>query len=238
MPAVRYGKNPTGDTISGTTTIIGGNLGWSKTPLMIWKENQVKSVAMELVKKMFPITDAVIMEFQNQLTKDVKDKAEGPMTAGTVLHKLIECDLRGIKPVLDAPQELIELAETGFINYLEWKDNVKFKVHKTEVSLIHGELWYGSTLDCVAWISGKLSLFDWKLASGIYEDYLIQIESYRHNWDFNNPSEPLQGMHLLKIDKEKSSYTHHYWERCPEAWEAFLCTRKLHDLHKILKKMV
>lgn len=240
MALIRYGKNPQGETISGSTTILGGNLGWSKTPLLIWKENQVKDVAINLIQRSFPgITDDMIMKLRNDLTSDVKEKAEAPMTSGTILHYLIECDLKGIKPDLDKyPKELIDLAETGFLNYLEWKDNVKFKVYKTEVSLIHKELWYGSTLDCVAWINNKLSLFDWKLAAGIYEDYLIQIESYRQNWNFNYPEEPLLGMHLLKIDKEKAAYTHHYWDQAPEAWEAFLCALKLHGLHKTLKKMV
>ena len=241
MPAIRYGKNPQGDTISGSTTVLGGNLGWSKNPLIIWKENQVKEIATNLFVKMMGsnCTDALIMEFRNQLAKDVKEKAEAPMTSGTILHKLVECDLKGIKPDLSLyPKELIGPAETGLLNYFEWKDNVKFKVHKTEVSLIHKGLWYGSTLDCTAWINDKLSLFDWKLAAGIYEDYLIQIESYRQNWNFNFPEIPLLGMHLLKIDKEKAAYTHHYWDQCPEAWEAFLCTLKLHKLHSVLKKMV
>lgn len=239
MARVMYGRNPQGDTISGTTT-INGNIGWKTTPLMIWKEKQVKEVAIKLIQRSFEgVTDDMLMKLRNELSADVKEKAEAPMTAGTILHYLIECDLKDIKPVLTQySQELIDLAETGFLNYLEWKGNVKFKVYKIEISLIHKELWYGSTLDCVAYINGKLSSFDWKLATDIYEDYLIQIESYRQNWNFNYPSEPLQGMHLLKIDKEKSSYTHKYWEQCPEAWEAFLCALKLHKLHKVLKKMV
>ena len=239
MPAIRYGKNPQGETISGSTTIL-GNIGWKTTPLMIWKENQVKEVATSLFKEMHPgITDNLIMIFQNTLSKNVKEKGEAPMTAGSIEHYLIECDLMSITPdIVKYPKELVDLAETGFLNYLEWKDNVKFKVYKVEHSLIHKELWYGSTLDCVAWINNKLSLFDWKLAAGIYEDYLIQIESYRQNWNFNYPMEPLLGMHLLKIDKEEASYTHHYWDQCPETWKTFRCTLKLHSLHKQLKKMV
>jgi hypothetical protein len=240
MPRVNYGKNPKGETVSGSTTIIGGNCGWSKTPLMIWKERQCIEAAMNQVWEKFDhIDEERLIELRNDLTVRIKEKSEGPMTAGTILHYLIECDLKNVKPDLKQyPKELIDLAETGFLNYLEWKDNVKFRVYKTEVSLIHKELWYGSTLDCTAWINDKLSLFDWKLASGIYEDYLIQIESYRQNWNFNNPSEPLLGMHLLKIDKERPNYTHHYWDQCPEAWEAFQHLLKLHGLHKILKKQV
>lgn len=239
MPAIKYGKNPQGDTISGSTTVL-GNIGWKTTPLMIWKENQVKEVAADIFKEMFPNAgDILTMVFQNKLSEDVKKRADAPMTAGSIEHYLIECDLKSTTPDLSKyPKELVGLAETGFINYLEWKDNVKFKVHKVEHSLIHKELWYGSTLDCVAWINNKLSLFDWKLAAGIYEDYLIQIESYRQNWNFNYPSEPLLGMHLLKIDKEKASYTHHYWDQCPEAWEAFLCALRLHSLHKLIKKQL
>ncbi len=244
MALVRYGKNPQGETISGSTTILGGNLGWSKQPLIIWKENQVKEVSINLFRRELEelgikVSDDDVMRLRNDLNSEVKEKGEAPMTSGTILHKMIECDLKGIAPDLSQyPKELIAPAETGFLNYLEWKDNVKFKVRKTEISLIHKEFWYGSTLDCVAWINEKLSIFDWKLAAGIYEDYLIQIESYRRNWNFNFPDEPLQGMHLLKIDKEKAAYTHHYWDQCPEAWEAFLCALKLHGLHKTLKKMV
>jgi hypothetical protein len=243
MPAIRYGKSPSGDTISGTTT-INGNIGWKTTPLMIWKENQVKEASInlferELVKLGIAVSEDDKVRLRNDLDSEVKRKSEGPMTAGTILHYLIECDLKGTKPDLSQyPKELIDLAETGFLNYLEWKGNVKFKVHRVEISIIHKELWYGSTLDCTAFINNKLSSFDWKLASSIYEDYLIQIESYRQNWNYNFPSEPLLGMHLLKIDKKNAAYTHHYWDQCPEAWEAFLCGLKLHGLHKVLKKMV
>jgi hypothetical protein len=239
MPKILYGKDPQGETISGTTT-VNGNIGWKTTPLMIWKEKQCIEAAMNQIWEKFDhITEERIVELRNDLATRIKEKSEAPMTAGTILHYLIECDLKEKKPELaQYPKELIDLAETGLLNYFEWKDNVKFKIYKTEISLIHKELWYGSTLDCVAWINGKLSSFDWKLASGIYEDYLIQIESYRQNWNYNFPNEPLQGMHLLKIDKERPNYTHHYWDQCPEAWEAFLCALKLHSLHKKLKKMV
>ena len=97
MPRITY-KTKDGKMVSGTTTIIGQNLGWNKQPLMWWAWKE----GME--------------------GRHFRDTAEKAADAGTIAHYLIDCDIKGTDPdVSKHPGDLISKAETCFLNYLEWK---------------------------------------------------------------------------------------------------------------------
>ena len=116
MPTIPY-KNKEGKRVSGVTTIIGGNLGWNKQALMWWANE---------------------MGLQG---KNHRDEAKEAADAGTLCHALIEKDIlkmmppshklvdieKGIKKLtIDLTDEQLSKAETGFLNFLEWKRMVNF----------------------------------------------------------------------------------------------------------------
>lgn len=218
MPRIDY-RNSKGEKVSGVTTILGSNLGWSKQPLMYWAWKEGTE------------------------GRDFKKTAELAATAGTICHAFMDADIKGLpSPTFpEVNKEIIEKAETGFINYLQWKDTHKLKMVASETSIVveKGGLEFGATLDCIAEVNGHLSLFDWKTSNAIYEDYLSQVAAYKYAWEFKYPDKPLTGgIHLLKINKETAAFTHHWWQVLPEAWEAFECCLKLHNLRKVLKKQL
>jgi len=215
MPTQIY-KLKDGTRVSGVTTIIGGNLGWNKQPLMYWA-NQ--------------------MGLQGKNHRDVSGEAA---SAGTCGHYLIDCHIKK-KPVDTSPfpADILSKGETCFLNFLEWEKMVNLRIHATEVKLESEQFKYGGTPDCIGYVIDNLAVLDWKTGSGVYEDMLIQLAAYKQLWEENNPSMLLTGgFHLLRIGKEDASFHHHHWHSIPEAWEAFFKLLELHDLHKILKKKV
>ena len=216
MPTIPY-KNAKGERVSGVTTIISGNLGWNTRPLMYWSWNE----GME--------------------GRDYRQSSEKAADAGTHAHKLVEAHLRGQETPLsaDLPQETLNLAETAFLNFLEWEKSVNFKALHTEIHLVSEAFQYGATPDVIGEINGKMALLDLKAGNGTYPDHLIQIAAYRAVWEELHPDEPLDGgLYLLRIGKDDASFHWHWWAALPEAWEAFKHCLELHKLQKILKKKV
>jgi len=214
MPTMKY-QNSKGERLSGVTTIINSNLGWSKQQLMWWSWQQGKA------------------------GKDYKETVKIDAAAGTLTHALIEADIKGL-PSIDTKEmdkECVAKAETAYLNFLEWKAMVKFEVVATEPHLVSEVHQFGGTPDCLAKVNGKLVLFDWKSGGGVYEDMLIQLSAYKVLWEENYPSQPLTGFHLLRIDKETANFVHHYWGDLSRAWDVFLNLLAIHTAHKILKKL-
>jgi hypothetical protein len=235
MPTTQY-KNKKGERLSGGTTII-GNCGWKTTPLLIWKENQCIDAAIKVFSDID--IDFNVDLFSSELRKQIKEKSEQAPTAGTIVHYLIECDLKCDEPdVSQYPKESLDLAETSFLNYLQWRDSVHLEPIAIEPHLVSEKHQFGTTPDCIAKINGKPSVFEWK-SGGIYEDYLLQLAEQKVIWEENNPEILLTGgFHLLEINKDTAAFVHHWWQVLPEAWGAFEACLKLHNLRKILKKQL
>ena len=201
-----------GTQVPGVTTVL-ASLGWKIDGIKWW--------AWKLGTKGIKLMDA---------SKEATD-------AGTIAHYLIECDIKRIKPDIDRTFEVIEnrketlaKADMGYMNYREWKKMVNFKPFLTEHRCISENYKFGTRIDCVAFIRDKLSIFDWKAASGIYEDHLIQLCASKHVWEENNPKKLLAGgCHLLKIGKEDASFTHKFWADLPVEWDTFLHLLAIHN---------
>ncbi len=210
MPTANY-KNSHGQRVSGVTTIIGQNLGWNKQQLMWWANQE------------------------GLAGRNHRDTSQKAADAGTIAHYMIECDIKGIKPVLaQYDKDLIDKAENCFLNYLHWKDMVNFAPITTELALVSEIYGYGGTLDCPATIKGQTCLFDWKSSSGTYADYWIQMSAYVNLWN-ETQSDPLNGgVYLLRIDKEGASWDFHFKQDLTDYFEAF---KHLLALHNIKKKL-
>jgi hypothetical protein len=212
VPTIPY-KLKDGTKIVGTTTAE-NNIGWNKGALMWWANQE------------------------GLAGRNHRDTSQKEADAGTVAHYMIDCNIKGLSPnLLPYPQELIDKAETCYLNFLEWKKMVNLRVHKTEINLVSEKYKYGGTPDCIGYVTDKLALLDWKTGSGVYPEMLIQCMAYKQLWEENHPDMPLDGgFHLLRISKEDAAFDHLYRHAIPEAWEAFQCALKLHELHKVLKK--
>ena len=215
MPTQEY-RNTKGVRIPGNTSIISQNLGWSKGPLMYWSWKEGKE------------------------GRDFRQTRDSAADAGTLCHAMIEHDIKNL-PSVDTSKyapELIEKAETGFLNYLEWKQGVRLVLKTMEVPLISEVHQYGTTVDVVADANGKTCFVECKTSNDIYTDFLIQLAAQKAAWDENYPDDPIRGCHILKVHKENASFAHYYFGELPGCFDAFLCLRKLHDFKKALERLL
>ncbi len=214
MPTIIY-KNKDGEVIPGTTTIIGQNLGWKTGGLVGWAYKQGK------------------------LGLPLRETTQKAADAGTIGHSMIESDLKGLpfSPPEGISKEIIDKSETSFLNFLEWKQNYRFKVIALEKTMVSETYQYGSCIDCVAWVNQRVSLFDWATGSDIYDDKIIQVAgAYYQNWNENNPELQITGgCHFVRLDKESGAFDHKYRDPIPEAFEVFLCLLKINNLKKAIK---
>ena len=208
-----------GTQVPGVTTVL-ESLGWKIDGIKYW--------AWGLGKRGINLRDA---------SKEATD-------AGTIAHYLIECDIKRIKPDIlqkfdriENRDETLKKAEMAYMNFREWKKMVNFRPFLTEHKCVSEKHKFGTKIDCLAFIRDKLSVLDWKAASGIYEDHLIQLAASKNIWEENNPKKPLDGgCHLLKIDKEEASFSYKFWADLPIEWETFLHLLAIHYNRAAIRK--
>src|SRR5262245_23665765 len=127
MPTQDY-RNAKGERVSGNTTIINTNLGWSKGGLMHWAWQQGKD------------------------GKDFRESRDAAADAGTVCHAMVEATVKLKEHALipaGLDKEIIAKAEAGYLNFLEWRDMVKLDLRDMEVPCISEEWQFGTTVDLV-----------------------------------------------------------------------------------------
>lgn len=214
MPSQEY-RNKAGKKIPGNTTVV-GQLGWSKGALMWWAWTEGKE------------------------GRDFRATRDAAADAGTLGHAMIEADIKGRAP-LDTSKlapEIVGKAEAALLNYLEWKNQMRFEPIGMEIPCVSEELQTGTTIDIMGWVAGKRSIVEIKTANSVYEDYLIQVAAQEFIWNETHPDEPIEALHLLKLGKEEANFTHHYWHSLQSGLEAFRHLRALYDLKSQLKKLV
>lgn len=208
-------KNKTGNRVPSVTGIL-ANLGWPLPGLMYWAWDQ----GMHGI--------------------NYRDTSQRAADAGTCAHQLIEWWINDHTPtpreLAIYPEDVYEKGQTALLNFIQWAETVHFTVLETECAYTSEEYQFGGKIDCVASVNDRRVILDWKSGSGVYPNMWIQGEAYRHLWDECRPDEPIEdGIYILRIDKETVGFDWHYRFSIPEAWEAFLLLRKLHELKSKIK---
>ncbi len=218
MPANIY-KNAAGKRVPGTTTIIGGNLGWSKNGLIHWAWDQ---------------------GINGLDYRQTRDRAAD---TGTIAHAMVEHELRGEKfdwPGLAwklgaADYDQVKQAENAYAEFVNWMEAVRFQLKQAEHLLVSERYQFGGQIDIAA-VQGKRAIIDIKTSNAIYEDHKIQIAAYSNLWDENYPDEPIEAWYILQLGKDGGFAYYSLPEKTIAAgWRAFVLLRELHDLKKTLK---
>lgn len=143
-------KNHNGDRIPGVTTILGL---LAKPQLIKWANN----LGLQGIDS----------------NKYVDELA----SIGTLIHYLIECDLKRLNPELnDYTPNQIKMAQNGFNKWIEWKSKHSIVVIESELKLISDR--YGGCCDLYCVLDGVNTVLDFKTGKGIYDEYLIQTSAY------------------------------------------------------------
>lgn len=174
---------------------------------------------------------------------DINQARDRAADAGTCAHDQIDAHLHGRDfDRTKYDKAILEKADHCFLGFLEWKAQTSLKLVAAEVSLVSERHQFGGTFDA-ALVGDTLRLLDYKTASAIYNDALVQVAGgYSLLWQEHYPDKELGGIDILRISKPEApddpiSFNHCHWsaEVIPVAQEQFLLFRRAYDLDKKLK---
>jgi hypothetical protein len=158
--------------------------------------------------------------------RDVRDEAAD---IGTRAHAAIEDWVAG-KPY----QFTCQYADNAFRAFQGWAaQQPDLKIDQTEIRLV-SQTGYGGTIDAVGHINGKRVLLDWKTSARVYPSHLIQVAAYRELWTENRPDEPIDEMHIIRLDKKNGTFEHHSWPDLSLARDAFGYMLALYEINAAL----
>lgn len=106
-------------------------------------------------------------------------KKDAAANIGTIAHEMIMCHLKGWE--LDTSNlipDAVSTAENCVISYYDWEPD-DLEPILIEEPLI-SKLGYGGTIDLYAKIGNYNWLIDFKTSSGIYDEMLYQLASYKY----------------------------------------------------------
>lgn len=177
---------------------------------------------------------------------DLNAARDAAADAGKICHDMIDAHIHG-RP-FDAtglPAGPLSKAEHAFLGYLDWAKNTKLTVDAAEIPLVSEKHQFGGTFDAIM-LNGERILSDYKTASGIYGEMLIQVAGgYSLLWQEHFPDKPLAGMDILRVSKpdqpdDPVSFHHHHWsaEIFPICQEYFLLLRQAYELDRRVKGLL
>lgn len=122
--------------------------------------------------------------------------------AGTAAHEMIQCHLIGEE--FDGskyPADLLDLAENGYLKYLEWEGQHTIEDVHSEMPLVSEAHRYGGTIDMYARLDGIPTLIDFKTnQTGIYPEMMHQVAGgYRQLLVENGY--PVQKVIIIRVGK-------------------------------------
>jgi len=169
--------------------------------------------------------------------RDYRETAKSAANAGTLVHEAAEAWKHGLPYEWPAgPPELVEKAQRGYGAFLEWTRQTRLKIEQTEVSLVSEVHRYGGTFDALL-VGDKRVMADYKTASAVYPEHLLQIVSYQRLWEENFPDQPIQGgYYILRFSRDHGDFAANWYGDLEDAWTAFLHCRALYDLKAALAK--
>lgn len=168
---------------------------------------------------------------------------EGEANVGTCVHDMADLALDG-----KSDDEIAQFAQralpdpvhfgramAGFRAYQEWERAFKVRVVDRELSIVSEKWRLGMTLDRVAVVGNELALLEFKTASGIYADFVLQVAAYKRLYEERFPERKLVGgAHIIRLPKDGTSFEHRHYDarRLRKAWQLFRLYRRAFDLDK------
>lgn len=167
--------------------------------------------------------------------KDFREERDRAAEAGTLAHAAVEAWVKRRDFAFTGDPFVVEKAQKAFGAFLEWADQTKLKVDRTELPLVSEKYAYGGTFDAIL-LGAKRAMGDWKSSNGIYGEYLAQLAAYGQLWKENFPEEPIEGgFHLLRFDKTHGDFTHKWWAELEAGWNYFIRLREAYEYDKELR---
>jgi hypothetical protein len=167
--------------------------------------------------------------------KDYREARDAAAGAGTMVHEAAEAWKQGRPYVFTGDPEQVARAQTGFGAFTEWAGQTRLKIEETEVSLVSERYQFGGTFDATL-IGGKRAMADYKTASSLYPEHLLQVVAYGKLWEEHFPDRPIDGgYYILRFSRDYGDFTASWFGELEDAWQAFLACRQLYELKAKIK---
>lgn len=111
---------------------------------------------------------------------DVDKWVDALAEVGTLIHYLVECDIKGVEPDLSnySPNQ-VTTAKVSFQKWLDWRFKNKFELLGSEMQLVSDSLLYGGTLDIYAKVNEVPTVLDIKTSKACYSEQRTQVVAYK-----------------------------------------------------------
>lgn len=181
----------------------------------------------------FDVWDRVAREAATPLACErLRDKAAD---IGTEVHSLIEHTSKRMIGLESQVPIASDAAHATFTGFEAWAKDVDFRPIAVEQRVTSAKYGYCGTLDCLAWVEGRLTVTDWKsgTGSGIYVEHRLQSAAYR------KALEEMIGVeadgYILKLPKDGGEITRHPLDF--DLDNAFLAFLSLLDASRRIKSL-
>lgn len=165
-------------------------------------------------------------------TKYVDEKAD----IGTCCHYMIQCDVAGEEPDLDAfSPATVRAAENGYIKWLDWRKGKAFRLILSEEPLVSEAHRFGGTIDIYAEVDNTLTLLDLKTSgSGIWPEMKHQVSAYKMLLEEHGHK--VDECRILRVGRDESEgFEEAVIGNVAEHQRVFLLCRELYDAQKLAK---
>lgn len=192
--------------LTGVTTILNEQ---AKPYLIVW-------AAKEAYKDCVGRTKAQIEEIIKTANYAHTKKSDTAKDIGTEAHDAVEVFIKhniATGEYLNEYKFTTEQAKVSAHRFFKWAMDNKVKFLESEISVYHGELWYGGSFDFICEIDGKIYLGDFKTSSKIDNTYYAQGTAYMKAVNYireisGNIKYDFAGTIIVKSTKEAGDKTY------------------------------
>lgn len=168
---------------------------------------------------------------QGEDYRKVRDKAAD---VGTLVHYLVECDIKGTWPDLgEFKPNTVKKAKVAFEAFKDWRYTNKMETVECEVELVSEKYLYGGKIDWVAVDAAKNTLLlDIKTSKAVYTEHKYQLAAYWHAWDELHPDQKIDRAAIIQLNKVTGEFSYHPFADLKFEFEIFLHLRDIYAMQK------
>lgn len=162
-----------------------------------------------------------LLRWAANLGENYKRESAHTLYIGTLVHEMIEYFLffGGYKEIDFRSYNVKVKTEKAYSNFLSWyNDKIEkgFKISPISIEKQTTNPWFGGTIDCIMRLEyngiSRNYIVDFKTSKKISIEYILQTYAYywSENWNYNFNGDisvcKLDGLGIIRIDKEKDTY--------------------------------
>lgn len=134
---------------------------------------------------------------------DVNKYVDGLANIGTLIHYLVECNIKEQEPELnDYTANEINTAKKSFGKWQDWRSKNDFKLLNSELQLVSDSLQFGGTCDIYAIVNGIHTVLDIKTSKACYSEQRTQTVAYKELLIENKM--PVTECRIIRIGRDEN----------------------------------